>query len=121
MLKRIFIPVFVIFAFTVVTNNNSFAGDDKKIEDKGYLGVVVSDLNSTLMSQLSIEAGAIVSRVIEDSPAEEAGILEDDIIEAPLPLVRLRDDEPSRPLWISTSVGQSPPLTLKTSLSIPPR
>ena len=52
---------------------------DKK---KGYLGVEVRDVDKKLIEKkdLKIDYGAYVDKVVEDSPAEEAGIEKGDVI-----------------------------------------
>jgi S1-C subfamily serine protease len=49
---------------------------------KGWLGVETQDVTGRLRDRnhLSVDAGAYVSNVIEDSPAEDAGIQEGDVI-----------------------------------------
>ena len=48
----------------------------------GYLGVHIQDLNETLAAALDLEddAGVLVSEVVEDSPAEVAGLKQGDLI-----------------------------------------
>ena len=48
----------------------------------GFLGVSTRDLNPSLAKEMKIDAksGALVTEVVEDSPAEKAGIAEDDVI-----------------------------------------
>ena len=49
---------------------------------KGWLGVEVQDVTQRLKEKkhLTVDAGAYVSDVVDDSPAEEAGIKEGDVI-----------------------------------------
>ncbi len=49
---------------------------------KGWLGVVVQELTPTLKRTLKVgdRTGLLISEVIEDSPAEEAGLEEEDVI-----------------------------------------
>jgi len=51
-------------------------------EDRGWLGVAVQDVTPRLARKkdLKVEEGASVTRVEEDSPAEDAGIREGDVI-----------------------------------------
>ena len=58
----------------------SFAGDKK--EKHGYLGVMLQDINSSLAEAMDLESkdGVLVSSVIEDGPAEKAGLLDGDVI-----------------------------------------
>ena len=48
----------------------------------GYLGVHIQDLNETFAAALDLEddAGVLVSEVVEDSPAEAAGLKQGDLI-----------------------------------------
>jgi serine protease Do len=50
--------------------------------ERGYLGVLPQDLTEELAQQLGVkgELGAVVTRVMPDSPAAEAGIQEGDVI-----------------------------------------
>ena len=51
---------------------------------RGWLGVVIQEVNRDLAESFGLDRphGALVSRVLEDSPAEQGGILEGDIITA---------------------------------------
>ncbi len=48
---------------------------------KGYLGVCIEDLSKDERDELNVDHGILVTCVIEESPAEKCGILEDDIIQ----------------------------------------
>ena len=48
--------------------------------EHGWLGVYLRGLDKDLKEELKTEKGAVVTRVVDDSPAEEAGIEEDDAI-----------------------------------------
>lgn len=50
--------------------------------DQGWLGVMIEDVSQRLKDRkkLSVDAGAYVTDVTEDSPAEKAGIKEGDVI-----------------------------------------
>ncbi|MCP4684191.1 MAG: PDZ domain-containing protein [bacterium] len=56
----------------------------KNKHDRGWLGVYTQTVDEDLAKafDLPIDRGAIVNSVVEDSPAEESGIEEDDIIVA---------------------------------------
>ncbi len=58
----------------------SLAGE--KNEPRGYLGVMLQDLNSELAEAMDLENedGVLVSEVIDDGPAEKAGLQDGDII-----------------------------------------
>jgi len=47
---------------------------------RGYLGVQVDELSDAMKIALGVEYGVLVTEVIEDSPAEEAGIEIGDVI-----------------------------------------
>jgi S1-C subfamily serine protease len=47
---------------------------------RGYLGVYLQDLNDQLMEYFNVEKGVLVKEVVEDSPAEKAGIKAGDVI-----------------------------------------
>jgi serine protease Do len=49
--------------------------------EKGYLGVCIEDLSMEDRDDLNVEHGVLITRVIEESPAEKSGLLEDDIIQ----------------------------------------
>ncbi len=58
----------------------SLAGD--KSEKRGYLGVMLQDIDSSLAEAMDLDDsnGVLVSEVIEDSPAEKAGLQDGDVI-----------------------------------------
>ena len=47
---------------------------------RGYLGIYPEDLNGRLFERYNLQAGVLVSQVVEDSPAEEAGLSDGDVI-----------------------------------------
>lgn len=49
-------------------------------ETKGFLGVYLQDLDEGMKTAIGVDYGVLVVEVIEDSPAEEAGIEEGDVI-----------------------------------------
>ncbi len=48
--------------------------------ERGYLGIQMADLNPNLARKLSVDKGAYIARVTVDSPAEQAGLKENDVI-----------------------------------------
>jgi predicted metalloprotease with PDZ domain len=55
----------------------------KKAMDKsGYLGVVVEELDRLEKESMGIVQGIVITEVIEDSPAEKAGLKIEDVIQA---------------------------------------
>jgi serine protease Do len=74
--KGIFIRVLVILI--LIISNQVFA---RKYTSKGYLGVCIEDLSNEERDKLDVKHGVLITEVIEGSPAEKGGILEDDIIQ----------------------------------------
>ncbi len=66
--------LFIIFYFA----QPMLADDESK--KHGYLGVYVDPLAKKLERDLNLDYGVIVSRVVIDSPADEYGLTEDDVI-----------------------------------------
>ncbi len=48
--------------------------------ESGYLGIYPEDLDEEILAEYNIDRGVLVSEVVEESPAEHAGLLEDDIL-----------------------------------------
>ncbi|MFQ6003232.1 MAG: S1C family serine protease, partial [Candidatus Zixiibacteriota bacterium] len=48
--------------------------------ERGYLGIYPEDLDERILRKYNIDRGVLVREVVKESPAEEAGLLEDDII-----------------------------------------
>ncbi|KPK77265.1 MAG: hypothetical protein AMJ89_02765 [candidate division Zixibacteria bacterium SM23_73] len=48
--------------------------------ERGYLGIYPEGLDEEILEEYNIDRGILVSEVVEESPAEDAGLLEDDII-----------------------------------------
>ncbi len=48
--------------------------------ERGYLGIYPQDLDEETLEKYNIDKGVLVSEVVEGSPAEDAGLSEDDII-----------------------------------------
>ncbi len=52
-----------------------------KSSRKGYLGVSIERLSRSEKKELDLSHGVLVTHVVEDGPADEAGIVEDDVIQ----------------------------------------
>jgi len=48
--------------------------------ERGYLGIYPEDLDEVIAKRYGLSKGVLVSRVLEESPAENAGLLENDIL-----------------------------------------
>ena len=53
-----------------------------KKSDKGYLGIFMQDLNDQLADYFEVDEGVLITKVEEDTPAEEAGLKAGDVIVA---------------------------------------
>lgn len=73
----------VLFAVTIVATT-ALEGKERKSNSKkqGWLGVSIRDVTPKLAREvkLSVKDGAYVSEVVDDSPADSAGITDGDII-----------------------------------------
>ena len=69
-------------AASAASSSDSAKKEDSKARAKGYLGVYMQELSDDLRKGLEVEVkqGVIVSGVEEDSPADEAGIEDGDVI-----------------------------------------
>ena len=70
--------LFLIVA--VVGQDYTWGSESNFSKKKGYLGVSVRRLTSSLKKELKIDHGVVVSWIKEESPADDAGIMEDDVI-----------------------------------------
>ncbi len=48
--------------------------------EKGYLGVYLEDLDPDIEEEYGIQGGVLISGVVEDSPAEKAGLEDEDVV-----------------------------------------
>jgi len=81
--KMVFIALAVLLGIVTLIffNPNSICSSKKNVaRSKGYLGVSVERLPYSLKKELDLKKGVRVTHVEEDSPADNAGITEDDII-----------------------------------------
>jgi len=87
MKSKIISALLFVFFLGMITNDGSGQTHKKiiKIENKGkqgYLGVEIQDVTKKLKEKknLSVDLGAYITGIVEDSPAEEAGIQKGDVI-----------------------------------------
>lgn len=50
-------------------------------EEAAFMGVAMADISAEAMQMYSVPAGAFIARVYRDSPADQAGLLQGDVIE----------------------------------------
>jgi S1-C subfamily serine protease len=76
-LKVIVMALVIVGLLTGLTSAKS-----KRSEGTAWLGVYTQTVDKDLAKgfDLSVDRGAIINEVVNDSPAEEAGLLEDDIV-----------------------------------------
>jgi serine protease Do len=76
--KLYFVPIIV--AMLAMMSLDCVSAIPKEKEKKGYLGVTVDELSTRQKKKLNIETGVVVQWIDEESPADKAGLMEDDII-----------------------------------------
>jgi C-terminal processing protease CtpA/Prc len=78
--------VMVSLSMTAFAQEKKIIIEDKKIrkiEEKGaFLGIYMEDLDSKMIKKLDYpkSTGVLITGIVEDSPAEETGLEEDDVI-----------------------------------------
>ncbi len=77
--------VFILTMGTMLSATGRFSGETQKKEKirvSGWIGVMVQDVNKKIARKVKLdsEEGAYVNEVLEDSPADSAGIQECDVI-----------------------------------------
>lgn len=70
-----------VILLTVVLVGTATLVSAGKRSREGYLGVSIERLSRDEKKELGVSHGVVVTRVVEDSPADKAGLLEDDIIQ----------------------------------------
>jgi C-terminal processing protease CtpA/Prc len=70
----------VILGIALLLTGLTSAVFAEKTSRSGYLGVGIERVSNAEKKELGISHGVLVTEVIEDSPAEKAGLLEEDII-----------------------------------------
>lgn len=70
-----------LLALFILGNQNTLFSAEKKASKKGYLGVSVQELNRHLKKELKADFGVVITSIEEDSPADEYGLMEDDVIQ----------------------------------------
>lgn len=73
----------LIFLFTlvIVGDQNALFSAEKTSSKKGYLGVSIQELDRHLKKELKADFGVVITSIEEDSPADEYGLMEEDVIQ----------------------------------------
>ena len=67
--------------FVLLFSLNLGITDEKSSKVKGYLGVVIEPLDNDLKDELKANYGVLIAKVEIESPADECGLSEDDVIQ----------------------------------------
>ncbi len=80
--RNMVILILLTLAVCLVMVAPAVAEKDKGDQEKGWLGVYIQDVTSDIKEAMDLESkrGVLVRDVVEDSPAEEAGIEQEDVI-----------------------------------------
>jgi C-terminal processing protease CtpA/Prc len=80
MLKTAKLVIFLTVVLSLIVSGFALAGD--KNEQNGYLGVMLQSISSNMAEAMDLddEDGVLVSEVVEDGPADLAGLEDGDII-----------------------------------------
>ena len=79
----IILSTVIIFLGTLLIagDQSSVYSAEKSSSKKGYLGVSVKELNRHLKKELKADYGVVITSIVYDSPADEYGLMEDDVIQ----------------------------------------
>jgi serine protease Do len=80
--KGVILVVLAALLACLVMVNLASAGESEKKTKRGWLGVHIQDINTELKEAMDLKSrrGVLVRDVVEDSPADEAGIKREDVI-----------------------------------------
>lgn len=92
-----------LFALFTLVDQNMLFSAEKKPSKKGYLGVSVQELDRHLKKELKADFGAVITSIEYDSPADEYGLMEDDVIQ------RVNDIKIRRPSTLTRIIRKLEP------------
>ncbi|MBD3332012.1 PDZ domain-containing protein, partial [candidate division GN15 bacterium] len=80
MSRKLTLAVLAVTALALIVGGSSMA----KTKSHGWLGVFTQEVEPEIARafDLGVKYGAIINEVVEDSPAEKAGLKADDVIVA---------------------------------------
>jgi S1-C subfamily serine protease len=79
--KWLLIGTTVLLSVLLLTSINNGIAGEKSAKKKGYLGVSIEDLDRRDKKEFNVDYGVLISRVEMESPADEHGLMEDDVIQ----------------------------------------
>jgi len=71
----------LLLSLFLLTSIDTGITGEKSSNKKGYLGVSIEELDRHTKKELKADFGVVISRVEIDSPADEFGLMEDDVIQ----------------------------------------
>jgi len=80
--RSVTIMILLAFLASMVTATPVVAKEDKERLERGWLGVYIQDITKDMKEALDLKSkrGVLVRDVVKDSPADEAGIEQEDVI-----------------------------------------
>ncbi|MBL7094234.1 PDZ domain-containing protein [candidate division KSB1 bacterium] len=79
--KYLFMSLFILLSALILFSINNGIAGEKSSKNKGYLGVSIEELDRRDKKEFGADFGVLVSRIEIDSPADEYGLMEDDVIQ----------------------------------------
>ncbi|OQX95200.1 hypothetical protein B6I21_06655 [candidate division KSB1 bacterium 4572_119] len=79
--KWIIVTVTLVATVLLVMSLNTGFADETSKKNKGYLGVSIEELDRHSKKELQADFGVVITRIELDSPADEFGLMEDDVIQ----------------------------------------
>jgi len=71
----------IILAIVFISSQGYLFANEKSPKRQGYLGVSIEQLSRSMKKELNADFGVVITHISEDSPADEYGLMEDDVIQ----------------------------------------
>jgi serine protease Do len=81
--RNLLVVIFSVLVFSIFVSSVLFAEkDEAKADKRAWLGIYMQDVTDDIAEalDLSVDEGVLINDVIDDSPAEKAGLEEGDVI-----------------------------------------
>ena len=80
--RSIVIMILLAFVASLVTATPAVAEKSRESSKRGWLGGYIQDITGDIKEAMDLESqrGALIKEVVEDSPADEAGIKQEDVV-----------------------------------------